>query len=273
MQKIRYAIFFICSICFVYLFNINYVLASDTKNTESETLSDNQALEIIQIVDEKQKHTGDYKAFCYIKEVEKNKDPRVVQALVYRRDTDNKFMILFTKPKEDVGKGYLKIDKNLWNYDPTTRKWERRTEREKLANTNSRRSDLDESKLGEEYNVKYDGSGVFGSYKIHKMKLTAKKDMDVAYPTLNLWIDKKDNNILKRAEIALSGKTVRTIFYPKWGKKYSESKKALVWIPEEMRIFDELEKGNSTVISIENVELKALDSSIFTKAWIENKGK
>ena len=63
--------------------------------------------------------------------------------VVYRRDADNKFIILFTKPKEEAGKGYLKIDKNLWMYDPNTGKWERRTERERIAGTNSRREDFD----------------------------------------------------------------------------------------------------------------------------------
>ena len=34
--------------------------------------------------------------------------------LVYRRDADDKLMILFTKPKGEAGKGYLRLDKNLW---------------------------------------------------------------------------------------------------------------------------------------------------------------
>ena len=41
--------------------------------------------------------------------------------------------------------------KNLWFYDPAVGKWERRTERERIGGTNSRRSDFDESRLAEEY--------------------------------------------------------------------------------------------------------------------------
>jgi len=51
---------------------------------------------------------------------------------------------------------------------------------------------------------------------------------------------------------------MRTMHYPKWNKKFSASKKADVWVPEEMRIFDELEKGNSTVIQIKETDLNAL---------------
>ena len=42
------------------------------------------------------------------------------------------------------------MDKNLWYYDPTVGKWERRTDRERIAGTDSRREDFDQSKLAED---------------------------------------------------------------------------------------------------------------------------
>lgn len=248
-----------------------------TKKEESkpseEKMSAAQADEIIKLVDEKQRNSGDYKSLCFVKETEKGKEPRLFQALVYRRDDDDKFMILFTKPKEEAGKAYLKIDKNLWNFDPGTGKWERRTEREKLAGTNSRRSDFDESRLSDEYKTEFEGNDKLGTYKVHKFKLTAKEGVDVSYPILHLWIDQADKNILKREEYALSGKLMRSSFYPKWQKKFSPSKKAEVWIPEEIRIFDELEKGNTTIVLIKETDLGKLEENMFTKAWIESKSK
>lgn len=236
-------------------------------------LTDAQALSIVKLVDDRQRNSGDYTALVYVKETEKKKEPHVFQAVVYRRDADDKLIILFTKPKEEAGKGYLKIDKNLWMYDPNTGKWERRTERERIAGTNSRREDFDESRLAEEYVVKYEAPGKIGAYDTHVMKLTAKDGVDVAYPVIRLAVDQKDSNVLKREEHSLSGKLMRTTYYPKWNKKFSPSKKADVWIPEELRIFDELEKGNTTVILIKDVDLKNVDGSIFTKAWIESKSK
>ena len=241
--------------------------------TAKDTLTQAQADEIIKIVDDRQRNSGDYKSLVFVKETETKKEPRLFQALVYRRDSDDKFMILFTKPKEEAGKAYLKIDKNLWNFDPGTGKWERRTEREKLAGTNSRRSDFDESRLTEEFTTKYEGSDKLGTYKVHKFKLTAKEGIDVAYPVLNLWVDQVDKNILKREEFSLSGKLMRSSYYPKWQKKYSASKKGDVWIPEEIRIFDELEKGNSTIVLIKESDLSKLEVNLFTKAWIESKSK
>ncbi|HVJ66149.1 MAG TPA: outer membrane lipoprotein-sorting protein [Bdellovibrionota bacterium] len=240
---------------------------------QAAPLNPQQTAELIKLVDDRQRNSGDYQSVAYIRETEKKKEPKVFQAVVYRRDADDKFIILFTKPKEEAGKGYLKIDKNLWMFDPSTGKWERKTEREKIGGTNSRREDFDESRLSEDYDATYEGEGELGKFKAHKVRLTAKAGVKVAFENLLLWIDQADKNILKREESSKSGKLMRTAFYPRWIKKFSSSKKADVWIPEEIRIFDEIEKGNSTVVLIKETDLSSLDANLFTKAWIESKSK
>ncbi len=239
----------------------------------AQALTQPQVDELIKVVDDRQRNSGDFQAFALVKETEKDKEAKLFQAVYYRRDADDKFMMLFTKPKEEAGKAYLKIDKNLWNFEPSTGKWERRTEREKLAGTNSRKSDFDESRLAEEYVSTFEGEDKLGNFKVHKLKLKARDGVDVAYPIIGLWIDQKDKNVLKREEFALSGKLMRTMFYPKWQKKFSVSKKTEVWVPEEIRIFDELEKGNTTVVLIKDVDMNPLAENMFTKAWIESKSK
>lgn len=236
-------------------------------------LSQKESDDIIGIVDDRQRNGGDYKAICYVKEMEKDKEPKVLLATVYRRDKDDKFMMIFEKPKEDSGKGYLKIDKNLWNYDPGTGKWERRTERERLAGTNSRRSDFDESKLKEDYKTTYLKSEKVGEYETYLFQLQAKDETAVPYPKMKLWVDKESKNLIKREEMALSDKLLRTTYYPKWQKKYSESKKSDVYVPKEIRIYDELEKGSSTIVFIKDFDLHNLELNIFTKAWIEGKSR
>ena len=72
---------------------------------------------------------------------------------------------------------------------------------------------------------------------------------------------------------ALSGKLMRTTYTPKWKKLYSESKKAHVYFPKEMRIYDEVEKGNSTIIVMSETDLRPLSKNIFTKAWLESKSR
>ncbi len=103
--------------------------------------------------------------------------------------------------------------------------------------------------------------------------LSVKLGVDVAYPVEKLCIDKVNHNILKRQEFALSGRLMRTAYYPKWQKLFSEAKKAEVWFPGEIRIFDEVEKSNSTLVLFKSVDLSSLDQNMFTKAWLESKSR
>lgn len=229
--------------------------------------------QIVKTLDDRQKNNGDYKAMVYLEQKEKDKNDLIYQAVVYRRDEEDKLMILFTKPKSEAGKGYLRLDKNLFMYDPTVGKWERRTERERIGGTDSRRADFDESRLAEEYVAEWLGEEKLGNFTAHHIKLTAKPGVDVAYPVLEVWVDQPTNNMLKQQEFALSGRLMRTSYYPKWEKLFSASKKAEVYFPKEIRIFDEVEKGNQTLVVIQKVDLSALDANIFTKAWLESKSR
>ncbi len=228
---------------------------------------------VVREVDERQRNQGDWKALCYMEQKEKGKTDVVYELLVYRRDEDDKQMFLFTKPKAEAGKGYLRIEKNLWLYDPSTGRWERRTERERIGGTNTRRGDLDESRLTEEYDAKWEADEKLGVYSVHKILLTSKSGVDVAFPVVRLWVDTVSLNVLKRQELALSGRLMRTAYYPRWRKIFSQSKRAEVWYPEEMRFFDEIEKGNSTLILIKEIDLRKLEANLFTKAWLESRSR
>lgn len=244
-----------------------------SKAAWSDPLGAKECLELLKELDDRQSNSGDYKALAYVETKEKSKNDLIYQVVVYRRDKDDKLMILFLKPKSEAGKGYLRIDKNMFLYDPTTGKWDRRTERERIAGTDSRRADYDESRLAEEYVGVYEGEEKLGKFKVHHLKLTAKKEADVAFPIMHLWVDQATSNMLKRQEYALSGKLMRTAYYPKWNKMFSSSKGADIYFPKQIRIYDELEKGNQTTIVFQKVDLKTLPANIFTKAWLESKSR
>jgi len=235
--------------------------------------SKDDLVKILKAVDARQKNQGDWHSSIFMEQKEKNKVDVVYEGEVYRRSEDQKFVIVFSKPKASQGQGYLRIDKNLWFYDPAVGKWERRTERERIGGTNSRRSDFDESRLAEEYDPEDNGVQKLGAYTAQAMTLKGKPGLDLAFPVIKLWVDKDTNNVLKRQEFALSGRLLRTSYYPKWKKAYSESKNADVWFPQEIRFFDEVEKANSTLILIRQVDFKALPTNLFTKAWLESKSR
>jgi hypothetical protein len=239
----------------------------------SAAASQADMVELLKGVDDRQRNQGDWRSNIYMEQKEKDKVAVVYEALVFRRSADQRFMILFTKPKASQGQGYLRVDQNLWFYDPAVGKWERRTERERIGGTNSRRSDFDESRLAEEYDPEDNGEEKLGVYTAQVMTLKGKPGLDLAFPVLKLWIDKASKNELKRQEFALSGRLLRTSYYPKWQKIYSESRKADIWYPQEIRFYDEVEKQNSTLILIKSVDLKPLEANLFTKAWLESKAR
>jgi len=239
----------------------------------SAELSKAQMVDILKVVDDHQRNQGDWRSNVYIEQKEKDKVAVVYDALVFRRSADQKFMIIFTKPKASQGQGYLRVDKNLWFYDPTVGKWERRTERERIGGTNSRRSDFDESRLADEYDPDDGGEEKLGAYTAQKMTLKGKPGLDLAFPVIKLWVDKETKNVLKRQEFALSGKLLRTSYYPKWKKIFSESRGRDIWYPQEIRFYDEVEKANSTLILVKSVDLRPLEANLFTKAWLESKSR
>jgi Outer membrane lipoprotein-sorting protein len=230
-------------------------------------------VKILKTVDDRQRNQGDWRSDVYIEQKEKGKVAVVYEAVVFRRSADQRFIILFTKPKSSQGQGYLRVDQNLWFYDPAVGKWERRTERERIGGTNSRRSDFDESRLAEEYDPEEGAEEKLGAYTAQVLNLKGKAGLDLAFPVVKLWVDKDTKNVLKRQEFALSGRLLRTSYYPKWKKVFSESRHADVWYPQEIRFYDEVEKENSTLILIKDVDLKPLEANLFTKAWLESKSR
>jgi outer membrane lipoprotein-sorting protein len=235
--------------------------------------SQDAVMQVLKTIDYRQRNSGDFKSLAYLEQKEKDKTDIAREAFIYRRDEDEKLMILFTKPKGEAGKGYIRLDKNLWSYDPGTGKWDRRTERERIAGTDSRRADFDQSRLVEEYDATYKGEAKLGQFDVWELELKVKPNTDVAFPVMRLSVDQASGNVLKRQEFALSGRLMRTLYYPRWQKLYSESKKAEVWYPGEIRIYDEVEKENSTIVVMKSVDLHPLEANIFTKAWLEAKSR
>lgn len=228
---------------------------------------------LLETIDDRQRNSGDWRSEVLIEEKARGKPDAVFEALVFRRSADAKFAFLFTNPKASAGEGYLRLEGNLWFYDPRVGKWERRTERERFGGTGARRSDFDDSRLAEEYTPAFVGKEKLGAFDTTVLKLTSKPGIDVAFPIVQLWADDKTKNVLKRQEFAASGRLLRTTYYPKWGQHFSDVRKANVWFPQEIRFFDEVEKGTSTMVVVKNVTFAALPANTFTKAWLEGQSR
>ncbi len=238
-----------------------------------DPLSKEEMVKMLAEIDERQRSVGDYKALAYIEQKQEGKSDLVYETVIYRRDAESKLVIMFLKPKSEAGKGYLRLDENLFLYDPSVGKWERRTDRENIGGTSSQRRDFDATSFSKDYSPSYIGADKLGKFEVHHIELKAKDGAKVAYPKMQLWVDAKSGSVLKVQEFALSDKLMRTSYYPKWSKVKNEEKGSEVYFPKEIRIFDEVEKGNSTTIVMQKVDLSELPDNIFTKAWLESKSR
>jgi outer membrane lipoprotein-sorting protein len=237
--------------------------------------SKQELVKLLEELDRRQNSVGDFKAEVYLESTTKGEAESAYKLLVFRRSepADRRFIMLFTEPKTARGQGYLRIGRNVWFYDPSVGRWERRTERARIAGTTSRRSDFDQSRMAEEYDPEDQGEAPLGAYQTYVMTLRVKPGVDVAFPVLKLWVDKKTLNVLKRQDFALSGKLLRTAYYPKWGRALNKATGEQVWYPSESRLFDELEVGDNSLIVVKNVDLAKQDKNVFTKAWLEGKSR
>ena len=173
-----------------------------------------------------------------------------------------------------AGKGYLRIDKNLWFYDPTVGKWERRTERERIGGTNSRRSDFDESRLAEEYDPADEGEEKLGAYTAQKLTLKGKPGHRPRLPGAS------SSGSTRTTRTSSSGRSSRCragccarSYYPKWKKIFSESKKARRLVPGGDPLLRRGREGEQTIVVLKSVDLRPLEANLFTKAWLETKSR
>jgi hypothetical protein len=228
---------------------------------------------LIKELDDRRRSVGDYKALVYIDQKQQDKSDLVYEAVIYRRESTDRMVIMFTQPRAEAGKGYLRIDRNLFLYDPAVGRWERRTERERIGGTGSQRADFENMQLSQDFTAEFVGDERLGAFEVRHIKLTAKEGVDVPYPVLRIWVDKASGNLLKQEDFALSGRLMRTLYYPRWQTVRSAEKNADVFFPQEIRIFDEVEKGNRTTMIFRGIELETLPDHIFTKAWLESKSR
>jgi hypothetical protein len=79
-------------------------------STARAAMTKEQMVEMLKAVDDRQNSSGDWHSHFYMEQKEKDKVDVVYEGEVYRRSEDQKFVIVFDKPKASQGQGYLRID-------------------------------------------------------------------------------------------------------------------------------------------------------------------
>jgi len=193
----------------------------------------------------------------------------LTKAAVFRRDREDKFLILVLEPAADKGKGYLKIGDTLWIYDPASRRFNVSSARNRFQNSNARNSDFTSSTLARDYRITGESAQKLGAYATKVYELEAVHS-EVSFPFMKIWVD--ENNLVRKFEdYSLSRQLLRTTAIPTY-QRVGER-----FIPAHIVIVDALQGRNvngvfrneRTIITVAKPTLNRLSDLIFTQAYLE----
>lgn len=190
-------------------------------------------------------------------------------ATIFRRDRSGQFLILILEPVVDKGKGYLKLDDNLWLYDPVGKTFTFTSAKERFQNSSARNSDFSRSNFAKDYRAVGSSREQLGSFSCTVLQLEALNDT-VSFPKMKIWVS-DDQLIRKMEDYSLSGQLMRTTAIPSYQRVGAR------WLPLSMVLLDHLHSRRindrieyeRTTISIAKPSLTALPDSLFTKEYLE----
>lgn len=218
--------------------------------------------EILKTVDQLNNFKTDFSAVFTVVSQKPGQDPSVTKAQIFRRDQKKEFLIVILKPETEKGQGYLQVDNNLWFYDPQSRQFSHSSLKENFQSSDAKNSDFNQRDLASNYSVSSWQTGTLGVYPVYILDLKATNN-EVTYPRMKLWIRKSPEIVLKSEDYSLSGRLMRTAYYPNYlkiGDKY---------FPSRMLFVDDLNKGNKTQITVADPSIAPLPNYLFTKAYLE----
>ncbi|MDR1074662.1 MAG: outer membrane lipoprotein-sorting protein [Treponema sp.] len=190
-------------------------------------------------------------------------------AAVFRRDSQEAYVIVILQPSISRGQGYLKQGGTLWFYDPESKRFNTTGSSDRFQNTNASNSDFTRSTLSQDYQVIAGEDATLGKYKCRLLTLLS-KSRGVQYPRMRLWIS-EDGLVRKSEDCSLSGQLLRTsaiLDYYKMGNRY---------VPKQILFEDALKGANvngvfvkeRTLITITKPSFTGVGDYIFSKTYLE----
>jgi outer membrane lipoprotein-sorting protein len=224
---------------------------------------------LLSAIDDQVTFSTDFAAECTLTQDRPGEPANVQKVVLYRRDRETKFTILILSPEIDKGKGYLKVGNNLWFYDPTARRFQVTSAKDRFQNSNARNSDFTKSNLANDYQLVSTKTEKLGRLDTTVLELVATND-NVTFPRSKVWVT-ADNLVRKTEDSSLSGQLLRTTAIPQYQKVGAR------FVPVRLIIIDNLRgrkidgvmKNESTIIELAHPSVEPLTDLIFTQGYLE----
>jgi len=205
--------------------------------------------------------TGDFTATLSMVSHDPEAGTTVRKVTQFRRDHQDEFLILILEPEAEKGQGTLRIDQNVWAYDPQSRQFTHSSLKDTFAG-DTKNSDFRKSSYLEDYAVTGETDGKLGKFDCWILDLKGKND-EVTYPTERMWVSKDIRLPLKVEGYSLTGVLLRTSYYFSWTKVSDK------FYPSKIIYVDALTKGKNTEVDLTDMSRDPLPDDVFTKAFLE----
>jgi outer membrane lipoprotein-sorting protein len=206
----------------------------------------------------------DYSAVYDIVSEEPGEKPSTTQVKIFRRDDHDQIVILIRKPEAKKGQGYLKIDENVWFYDPESGNYSHSTMKENINDSQAKNSDFKKYTFADDFDIAKVEEGKLGVFETWILSLKS-NNVEVSYQSIRLTVRKDKPIPLKEEDFSVNGKPMRTIYFL---PTYVQAADKLV--PAKIKMVDEVNKGKQSVLTISDVYVGKLDDKYFQKTFLES---
>jgi outer membrane lipoprotein-sorting protein len=206
----------------------------------------------------------DFSALYDIVTEKPGEKPTTTQVKIFRRDEHDQVVILIQKPEAQKGQGYLKIDDNVWFYDPESGNYSHSTMKENVNGSEAKNSDFKKFSYAKDYDVEKAEEGKLGAFATWVLDLKANNN-EVSYERIRLTVRQDKPLPLKEEDFSLNGKAMRTTLYL---PTYVQAGTKL--IPAKIKMIDEINKGEQSAVTISDVFVGKLDDKYFQKTFLES---
>ena len=204
----------------------------------------------------------DFSAAFSMVDIDPAQGTNVFRMLMFRRDPQDKFVMLFLQPETRKGTGYLRLEDNIWIYDPISRKFTHSTLKDNFEGSSAKNSDMRKSMKSVDYTTDGYTEGKLGAYDVWIADLHGVND-EVPYPFIRMWVRKSDLLILKVEDYSLTKRLLRTALYPNYARVGDK------FVPTTQIFVDALVPGKKTQITVSDISVDRLPDNLFTKTYIE----
>ncbi|MCX8013649.1 MAG: outer membrane lipoprotein-sorting protein [Rectinema sp.] len=181
---------------------------------------------------------------------------------IFRRDKDDAFLMITLEPESRKGQGMLRVDNNMWRYDPTSRKFTHTTLKDTYENSTVRNNDFRRWQRSIDYSVESLTTGTLGKYPVIIGELKANND-EVPFPFIKMYIEKDRKIVLKVEEYSLSKKLLRTAYYTEYVQIANS------YVPTVQIFQDGLIPEKRSQVTYTNISTKPVPDYYFTKEYLE----